>query len=37
MDVHFGPESPPDGHSWIQTLPGKGWFAVIRLYGPLEP
>ena len=37
VDVHFGPESPPDGHNWIQTLPGKSWFAVIRLYGPLEP
>jgi hypothetical protein len=37
-DVWFGPE-PPAGHesSWVQTIPGKGWFAMFRLYGPLEP
>jgi hypothetical protein len=22
---------------WTQTVPGKGWFAIFRLYGPLEP
>lgn len=29
----------PEGHelNWIQTLPGKGWFVLLRLYGPLEP
>ena len=21
----------------IQTLPGKGWFVILRLYSPLEP
>ena len=36
-DVHFGPQPPADGHNWIQTLPGKGWWAMFRLYGPLEP
>ncbi|HET9016932.1 MAG TPA: DUF1254 domain-containing protein [Thermomicrobiaceae bacterium] len=38
VDVYFGPE-PPLGHeaNWIQTIPGKGWFACLRLYGPLEP
>ncbi len=37
-DVWFGPEPVP-GHegNWIQTVPGKGWFAFLRLYGPLEP
>jgi hypothetical protein len=25
------------GANWTQTVPGKGWFAVLRLYGPLEP
>jgi hypothetical protein len=20
--------------NWVQTKPGKGWFAYIRLYGP---
>ena len=23
--------------NWIQTIPGKGWFVLLRLYGPLEP
>jgi hypothetical protein len=38
VDVFFGPE-PPAGReaNWVQTLPGKGWFAGLRLYGPLEP
>jgi hypothetical protein len=22
--------------NWIQTLPGKGWFAYKRLYGPTQ-
>ena len=37
-DIYFGPEAP-DGHeaNWIQTISGKGWFAFLRLYGPLEP
>ncbi len=35
--IYFGP-SPPPGHenNWIQTAPNKGWFAILRLYGPLE-
>lgn len=38
IDLYFGPE-PPDEHeaNWIQTVPGKGWFTILRLYGPLEP
>ena len=37
VDLYFGPE-PPDGYedNWIQTAPGKGWFLLLRLYGPLE-
>jgi hypothetical protein len=23
--------------NWIQTMPGKGFFPMLRLYGPLEP
>ena len=22
--------------NWVKTIPGEGWFAYIRLYGPLE-
>jgi hypothetical protein len=38
VDLHFGPE-PPAGKeaNWIQTLPGKGWFVMLRLYGPVQP
>ncbi len=37
VDVYFGP-TPPAGKetNWVQTIPGKGWFATLRLYGPLE-
>ena len=37
VDVYLGPEPPTDGGNWVQTLPGKAWFAIFRLYGPLEP
>jgi hypothetical protein len=38
VDVWFGPEPPSgNGINWIQTVPGKGWFTILRLYGPLEP
>jgi hypothetical protein len=31
--------SVPEGSesNWIETVPGKGWFILLRLYGPLEP
>ena len=34
-DVYFGPTSPA-GHegNWVQTVPGKGWNTLLRLYGP---
>lgn len=38
IDLHFGPE-PGEDHNgnWIRTVPGKGWFTILRLYGPLDP
>lgn len=34
----FGPTAPDGRESnWIQTLPGKSWFPILRLYGPLQP
>ncbi|MGD8957887.1 MAG: DUF1254 domain-containing protein [Chromatiaceae bacterium] len=37
-DVYFGPEAPAGKEgNWIQTIPGKGWNMLFRLYGPLEP
>ena len=37
--VYFAPEQPEGvaRGNWIQTLPGRGWFALLRFYGPLEP
>jgi hypothetical protein len=37
-DVYFGPTARA-GHeaNWVQTIPGKGWNVLLRLYGPLEP
>ncbi|MEY9853435.1 hypothetical protein ABH923_003113 [Leifsonia sp. EB41] len=34
----FGPHAPA-GHesNWVRTVPGKSWFPMVRLYGPLEP
>lgn len=38
VDVFFGPQPPPGmENNWVQTIPGKGWFTMLRLYGPLEP
>ncbi len=38
VDLYFGPKAP-EGYenNWVETVPGKGWFVVLRLYGPLEP
>jgi len=38
VDVYFSPE-PPAGKeaNWVQTIPGKGWWIILRLYAPLEP
>ena len=36
--IWFGPTAPEGRETnWIQTVPGKGWFTLLRLYGPLEP
>lgn len=38
VDVYFGPKAPAGKESnWIQTIPGKSWFSLFRLYGPLKP
>ena len=38
VDVYFGPKAPTGyENNWVQTIPGKGWFMILRLYGPLEP
>ncbi len=38
VDVWFGPKAPTGmENNRVQTIPGKGWFMILRLYGPLEP
>ena len=38
VDLYFGPTAPAGKEAnWIETVPGKSWFAILRLYGPLEP
>jgi len=36
--IYFGPTKPADAKegNWIQTMPGKGWFTLLRLYSPKE-
>ena len=35
-EIYIGPAAP-DGKetNWLQTVPGKGFFAILRLYNPL--
>jgi hypothetical protein len=34
-DLYFGPKAPPGNEEhWIKTIPGRGWFAYFRIYGP---
>ena len=36
--MYYGPKKPEgvkDGN-WVQTMPGKGYFTILRLYSPLE-
>ena len=37
-EIYFGPK-PPAGKegNWLETVPGKSWFTILRMYGPLEP
>jgi hypothetical protein len=37
--VYLAPAQPAGikRGNWIQTVPGKGWFTILRLYSPLEP
>jgi hypothetical protein len=38
FDIYFGPKAPAGKEgNWIQSVPGKGWNMLFRLYGPLKP
>ena len=37
-DIYFGPVAPEGKeNNWLQTVPGKGWWTILRLYNPLQP
>jgi hypothetical protein len=37
-DVFFGPKAPKGKEGkWLATIPGKSWFTILRMYGPLGP
>ena len=37
-DIYFGPKAPEGfENNWLETVPDKGWFTILRMYGPLEP
>lgn len=38
VTVYFAPQAPAGQEgNWVQTVPGKGWNTILRLYAPLEP
>ncbi|MDR4493999.1 MAG: DUF1254 domain-containing protein [Nitrospirales bacterium] len=36
ITFHVGPEKPEDAKNFLKTVPGKGWFALFRFYGPTQ-
>ncbi len=36
VDFHFAPSSPGARTNWIATVPHRGFFVMIRLYGPMN-
>ena len=38
FDMYFGPEPPAGQESnWTETVPGRGFYLMFRLYSPTEP
>ncbi len=36
-DIYYGPDKPTGKEkNWVRTIPGKGWFTTLRMYGPTE-
>ncbi|ADE54720.1 DUF1254 domain-containing protein [Coraliomargarita akajimensis] len=37
IDIYFAPKAPPGyQNNWVQTIPGKSWFSIFRMYSPLK-
>jgi hypothetical protein len=38
FDVFFSPKpTPGKENNWLQTIPGKSFIVILRVYGPLKP
>lgn len=38
FDLYVGPTAPPGKEkNWLRSVPGKGYFVILRLYGQTEP
>jgi hypothetical protein len=36
-DIYFGPKAPKGSeNNWVETIPGKSWFTMFRIYGPTK-
>jgi hypothetical protein len=36
-DLYFGPNAPAGKErNWVRTVPGKGYFIILRLYSPKD-
>ena len=37
VDLYYGPTAPKGKEkNWVQTIPGEGWFTVVRIYSPTD-
>jgi hypothetical protein len=38
VKTRFGDPESPSGkeENWVKTVPGKGWFTLLRFYGPKQ-
>lgn len=34
--IYVGPERPEGARNWLKSVPGRGWFSLIRWYGPTQ-
>jgi hypothetical protein len=36
IDIAIGPDEPKENGNWIKTVPGRGFFPMLRFYGTAE-
>jgi hypothetical protein len=36
VTFYVGPERPDGARNWLKSIPGRGWFSLIRWYGPTQ-